>query len=93
MAEIQIEHNDERQRFETQIDGVSAYMTYTFRGDLVYFDHTFVPPEFRGKGVAAALVRAGLDEARRQHWKVVPSCSYVDAFIRRNPEFEELVAK
>ena len=90
--DIQIRHDTERQRFETRADGASAYMSYTFRGDLVYFDHTYVPPELRGQGVAAALVRAGLEEARRQHWKVVPSCSYVDAFIRRNPEYEELVA-
>lgn len=92
MAEIQVQHDTKRQRFETQVDGVPAYMTYTFHGNRVYFDHTYVPAQFRGKGVAAAVVRAGLEEARRQHWKIVPSCSYVETFIRRHPEFEELMA-
>jgi predicted GNAT family acetyltransferase len=88
---MNIQHNTQRQRFETRIDGRAAYLTYTFQGDVVLFDHTFVPEEFRGKGIAAALVREGLEEARRQRWKIVPTCSYVAAFIRRHPEFAGLV--
>ena len=89
--DIQVQHNPKRQRFETQIGDHSAYLSYTFQGNLVFFDHTFVPVEFRGKGVAAAIVREGLEEARRQHWKVVPSCPYVAAFIERHREFADLV--
>ena len=89
--DIQVQHNSKRQRFETHLDGRSAYLSYTCEGNLVSFDHTFVPEEFRGKGVAAALVQEGLEEARRQHWKIVPSCSYVAAFLERHPEFADLV--
>jgi predicted GNAT family acetyltransferase len=88
---IQVQHNAEGRRFETQIDGKPAYLTYTFQGDAVCFDHTFVPEEGRGKGVAAALVREGLEEARRRQWKIVPACSYVATFIERHPEFADLV--
>jgi predicted GNAT family acetyltransferase len=88
---IQVQHNSKGQRFEAQLEGRTAYLTYTFWGNLVFFEHTFVPQEFRGKGVAAALVREGLAEARRQHWKIVPSCSYVAAFIERHPEFGDVV--
>ena len=90
--DIQVDHNSERQRFETRLDNRLAYLSYTFQGSSVFFDHTFVPAEFRGKGVASALVRTGLEEARRQQWKIVPSCSYVAAFIARHPEFGDLVA-
>lgn len=89
--DIQIQHNSKRQRFETQLGDRLAYVSYSFQGDSVCFDHTFVPEEFRGKGVAAALVREGLEEARRQRWKVVPGCSYVAAFIEHHPEFADLV--
>jgi predicted GNAT family acetyltransferase len=89
---IQLLHDAQRHRFEAQIDGLVAYLSYTTQRDSVIFDHTFVPGEFRGKGVAAALVREGLEEARRRHWKIVPQCSYVAAFIERNPEFADLVA-
>jgi uncharacterized protein len=89
---IQVQHHPEHRRFETQLDGMLAYLTYTIRDDVVCFDHTFVPEECRGKGVAAALVREGLAEARRQQWKIVPACSYVADYIARHPEFADLVA-
>jgi predicted GNAT family acetyltransferase len=89
--DIQVQHNSKGQRFETHLGGRSAYLSYTFQGTLVCFNHTFVPEEFRGKGVAAALVRKGLEEARREHWKIVPSCPFVAAFIERHPEFADLV--
>ena len=74
------------------MDGELAFVSYTHDGACVAFDHTYVPDRFRGKGVAAALVRAALNEARDQHWKIVPQCSYVAAFIERHPEFAGLVA-
>lgn len=73
------------------MDDEVSFLSYTFDGDQVVFDHTYVPARFRGKGIAAALVRAGLNEARRRHWNIVPQCSYVAAFIERNPEFASLV--
>ena len=89
--DIQVKHNPKSQRFETNFDGQSAYLSYSFQGDSVCFDHTFVPEDLRGRGVASALVRKGLEEARRQHWKIVPRCSFVAAFLERHPEFAELV--
>ena len=89
--EIQVQHNSERQRFETVLEGRLACVSYTLNGNVAFFDHTFVPAEFRGKGVAAAMVREGLEHARREHWKVVPNCSYVAAFIERHPEFNSLI--
>lgn len=88
----QIVHNSSLQRFELQSEEGSAFASYVREGSRVIFDHTYVPDAFRGKGVAAMLVRAALEEARRQHWKIVPQCSYVAAFIGRNPGYADLVA-
>ena len=74
------------------MQGEMALLTYVREGGRVVFDHTYVPEQFRGKGVAAALVRAALNEAREQRWRIVPQCSYVAAFIERHPEFASLVA-
>lgn len=46
--------------------------------------HTFVPPALRGRGLAAILVQYALDYAKNNGLKVIPSCSYVRAYIERN---------
>lgn len=91
-ATPRVTHNATIQRFETRAgDGPLSFLSYTFEGDCVVFDHTFVPDELRGRGIAAKLARAALEEARQRRWKVVPRCSYVAAFIKRHPEFAHLV--
>lgn len=84
-------HNSPLQRFELQAEGGLAFASYVREGSRVIFDHTYVPDAFRGKGVAAMLVRVALEEARQQHWKIIPRCSYVAAFIERNPVYADLV--
>lgn len=91
---LPIVHNVSLRLFEDQIgDGPSPFLSYTFEGDCVVFDHTFVPEALRGRGIAAKLARAALEEARQRRWKVVPRCSYVAAFINRHPEFADLVVR
>ena len=89
---LPVVHNVSLRRFEDQTSDASlSFLSYTFEGDWVVFDHTFVPDELRGRGIAAKLARAALEEARQRRWKVVPRCSYVAAFINRHPEFAGLL--
>ena len=92
-APLAVLHNIKLQRFEVQMNGHLAFNSYTHEGDRVIFDHTYVPDALRGRGVAATLVRAALDEARQRHWRIVPRCAYVAGFIERNPEFADLVER
>jgi phosphotransferase system enzyme I (PtsI) len=87
-----VTHNVESQRFEFQAaDGSLAFLSYTLDENRSTFEHTVVPDILHGKGVAANLVRAALTEARQLDWKVIPHCSYVAGFIKRNPEFADLL--
>ena len=61
-------------------------------GDTLVADHTLVPPEIGGKGVAARLVEALIADARASGDKIVPQCSYIEAAFRRHPEWAELRA-
>lgn len=91
-ATPRVTHNATTQRFETRAgDEPLSFLSYIFESDCVVFDHTFVPNALRGRGIAAMLARAALNEARQRGWKVVPRCSYVAAFIKRHPEFADLV--
>ena len=69
-----------------------AVLTWAARGPLRIADHTWVPPEARGKGIAAALVEALVADARELGFKIVPQCSYVEAAFRRHPEWADLRA-
>jgi predicted GNAT family acetyltransferase len=74
-------------------DGYEAEMTYVRRGeDTIVADHTFVPPEFRGQGIAEKLMNAAIEDARDNRHKIVPLCSYVAAQFRRHPEWAGLKA-
>ena len=53
----------------------------------VEFYHTSTRPEAQGKGVAGKIVEAGLTWALEQKMAIVPSCSYVSLFMRKNPRF------
>jgi predicted GNAT family acetyltransferase len=87
---ISVRHNAAEHRFEVTVDGWLAVADYQPDGEQVVFTHTFVPPELRGQGIADKLVRAALEWARAEQRRVVPACSYVAAFIRKNPEFQVL---
>jgi phosphotransferase system enzyme I (PtsI) len=93
-APLPVTHNVKLQRFESPAgDAPLAFLSYTHEGEHVILDHTFVPDELRGRGMAAILVRAALDEARQRRWRIVPRCPYVAGFIERNPEFADLVKR
>ncbi len=57
----------------------------------VSFDHTHVPESLRGQGLAAILTQAALTTARQQGWRVIPQCSYVEAYLKKHPEFSDLL--
>ncbi|MCZ7640391.1 MAG: N-acetyltransferase [Verrucomicrobia bacterium] len=86
-----IQHNAAAQRFEGLVGDQLAWLAYSRVGHRYLLDHTWVPEELRGRGVAAQLVSAVLTEARQQNWRLVPRCSYVAAFLRKHPEFSDLV--
>ena len=67
-------------------------LTYQRRGNTLVADHTLVPPEIGGKGVAVRLVEALIADAREAGDRIVPQCSYVEAAFRRHPEWTELRA-
>jgi predicted GNAT family acetyltransferase len=89
---ICVRHNVTANRYEAEVGGHLAVADYRRENERIIFTHTFVPPELRGRGIAEQLVRTALDEARRDGRRVVPQCSFVARFIRRNPEFQSLLA-
>lgn len=84
-----VAHNAARHRYELPTDHGLAIAVYRQYGDSRVFTHTQVPPEDQGKGHGTKVVRAALEDTRRQGLKIVPQCSFVVAFIRRHPAFDD----
>ncbi len=90
--EIEIKHDKGNQRFYTIINGKEAKLDYSFTNDkTINFRFTYVPPELRGRGIAAKIVEEGLKYAIESNYKIITSCSYVDLFIQRNEKYRDLM--
>ncbi|WP_084386373.1 GNAT family N-acetyltransferase [Castellaniella caeni] len=85
-----VQHNEAAHRFECTVEGHLCVLDYELDGSTAAFVHTGVPTAVGGRGIAADLVRTGLETARARGWRVVPACSYVAAFIRRHPQYLDL---
>ncbi len=87
----EVQHDSESKKFFIKNKGQEAHMTYHYQdNETLVYAHTFVPPELRGSGLAGKVVRTALEWARSQGLKVVPTCSYVQKFVRRHPEFQDV---
>jgi predicted GNAT family acetyltransferase len=75
-------------------DGVRiAEMTFVHAGpSRARFDHTHVAPELRGHGIAALLLQAAVEWARRTGIRMVPECSYVRDAFARDPSIGDVLA-
>lgn len=91
-ATVQAEHDPTRQRFSVDTDGQRAELAYRLEGERMTITHTHVPEAIGGRGIAAVLVEAALHYARQAGWKVVPECSYAEAYVRRHQQFQDLLA-
>lgn len=89
---IDVHDDPENRQFTVEVDGkVAGKAEYRLRGDTYVFIHTEVDPEFQGLGVANRLARWALDDVRRQGRTLVPLCPFIAAYIRRHPEYDEIV--
>jgi len=92
--ETQFANRPERHRYELSIGGKTAgHIDYRMGDGHVDMLHTEVEPEYEGQGLASKLARSALDDARSQGLKVIPSCSYIAEYVRRHPEYEDILQR
>ncbi|MBR8657023.1 N-acetyltransferase [Achromobacter sp. Marseille-Q0513] len=89
---ISVTHDAGHSRFTAIVDGVPCVLDYQLQDGIMSIVHTGVPPEVGGRGIAAELTRHALETARAQGWRVRPLCSYAAVYMRRHPEYNDLLA-
>ena len=90
---IDVVHDEPDHRFVATVDGHTCVAEYQLRDGVMWMTYTGVPAVVGGRGIAAELVRAALAHAEASGWRVVPSCSYVAAYMQRHPETLKLLAR
>lgn len=83
---IPITHDERGERFVADLgpDGEAELAYARVGGDVLDLQHTLVPPEARGEGVADALVHAAVAHARATGARLIATCRYVAAWKARH---------
>lgn len=96
MSEVSITRhgNDQRGEYHAHVAGEKAVgrLTWVLKDGARVADHTLVPREIGGRGVAGRLVEALVADARSEGFRIVPECSYVAAQFKRHPDWADLLA-
>lgn len=87
-----VTHDAAKRRFEAIVDGERCTLDYELSGGIMTITHTRVPDAVAGRGNAAALMEGARAHARANGWRVVPRCSYAAQYLRRHPEWSDVVA-
>ena len=83
----EIVHDQKCRRFQTSVEGHTAYVEYDIHDSMLDILHTVVPPPVEGRGIASTLVRHAFDYALRQGLKPEATCSYARTWLARHPEY------
>ncbi len=82
----------ENHRYVAEVDGeIIGLAVYHLRGGRHVFVHTEVDPEYERRGIGSALAKYALEDVKAQGGSVVPICPFIAAWLRRHPEYDELV--
>ena len=83
--------NRELSRFENHVGDAVVFASYKLEEGTLYINYVEAPPALRGTGEAGKLMAEVMDHARKQSYKGVPICSYAVSWIRRHPEYQDML--
>ena len=84
--------NTPRSRFELEEAGHVAFADYFHRNGVLVIPHVEAPIALRGTGASGRLMEGLLTIVRERGEKLLPTCTYAAAYIRRHPEHQDLLA-
>lgn len=92
MTESTVVHVPELRRWEVRVgDRLAGFTEYVIKGDRYLFVHTEIDEDVGGQGLGSILARGALDEVRSMGESLVPLCPFIEGWIQRHPEYDDLV--
>lgn len=94
---VTVEKNDDHDRFELWTGEPErtfvGFLAYTMLPSGVYdLQHTIIKEEFGRQGFARTLVTHVLEALRAEGHTILPTCSYIQRYLERFPQYADLVA-
>ena len=89
---IEVKHDKDSERFVAEVEGHEAYLSYNVYDDIIDLSYAYTPPELRGRGIAKIVVEYAFNYAKENNLKVIPTCPYVRALVKRNDNYKNLLA-
>ena len=84
--------NPDASRYEMHVgDELAGIISYRLQDATISLLHTEIEPVFQGAHLAGHLARFALDDARERGLVVLPFCPYVGSWIKKHPEYVDLV--
>lgn len=68
-----------------------GFVEYRLAGSRRVLLHTEVDPAFEGRGIAGAMARHILEEARAASSRVTAKCPFIRSWLERHPEYDDMV--
>lgn len=87
-------NNENAKQYELEAEGLKARIEYIIAKDnVIYLTHTEVPKPLEGKGVGSSIVKLTLEDIKSNGLQLMPLCPFVAAYIKRHPEWNEILMK
>jgi hypothetical protein len=87
-----VRDNKALHRYELDAEGEVAFANYRLTPQAVIITHTETPHALRGRGIASELVKGALEMIRANGQKVIAGCGFVVDYLKKHPEYRDLVA-
>ena len=87
---ITVRHDEAHHRYQALIGGEVAGTAHYRVREQKDFWHTEVKPEYEGQGVGSTLAKAVFEDLRARGEKAVIECPFLQAFLKRHPEYADL---
>ena len=89
--QVQHEEGESKGRYFIKHESGESELTYSVASaTLKIADHTEVAEGQEGNGIGLIMLRAFIDDARREGFKILPLCPFVNAQRRRHPEWADV---
>jgi predicted GNAT family acetyltransferase len=91
MPDPTIRENTNRNRYELEMNGEVAVVTYNLSGANLMITETLVPVKLEGQGLAGRLAKHVIADAAARNLVILPVCPFFSSYLKKHPEHADVV--